>query len=122
MKGYEKMNFRNVKEFSYKGKLYKSGSKENPLKKLALNIIRDYSHNYSMEDLLKNLDGVCNTPKGKPLLVKTQELVKNNDLKGWYFENENELIKIKNEHYSLYSWWNSSEIEKLIEITKIKVH
>lgn len=111
----------NAREFKYKGKSYKSGSKENSLKKLALNIIRDYSHNRSVNDILKDLNGVCSTAKGKSLLVKTADVVKDDNLKGWYFVDSKELVKIRNVDYSLYAWWNSNELLKLIEITKAKV-
>lgn len=111
----------NVREFKYKGKSYRSGSKENSLKKLALAIIRDYAHNRSVEDLLKELNGVCSTSKGKALLVKTDDVIKNEELKGWYFEDNKELVKVRNVNYSLYAWWNSSDIEKLIKTTKVKM-
>ena len=111
----------NVREFKYKGKSYRSGSKENSLKKLALTIIRDYAHNRSIDELLKELNGVCSTSKGKALLVKTSDIVKDDDLKGWYFVDSKELVKIRNVDYSLYAWWNSSEIQKLIEVTKVQM-
>ena len=107
----------NAKEYKFGKETYKSGSRQNSLKKLALAIIKDYANGKSIEELSNDLKGVCTTAKGLQLLVKSEEISKNEDLKGWYFENESELIKIGDTDYSLYAWWNNEEIQELIKVT-----
>lgn len=75
----------------------------------------------SIEELSNDLNGVCTTAKGLQLFVKTEEITSNEDLKGWYFEKENELINFDGNNYSLYAWWNNEEIQKLIDKTKGKL-
>lgn len=69
----------------------------------------------------ENLNGVCLTANGLQLFVKTDEIAINEDLKGWYFEKEDELITIGKTNYSLYSSWNTEEIQKLIDRTNGKL-
>ena len=107
----------NTKEYKFGKETYKSGSRQNSLKKLALAIIKDYAKGKSLEELSNDLKGICTTAKGLQLLVKAEEISKNEDLKGWYFEDESELIKIGDTDYSLYAWWNNEEIQELIKVT-----
>lgn len=113
----------NAKEYKFGQETYKSGSRQNPLKKLALAIIKDYAqkNQLSIEELSNDLNGVCTTAKGLQLFVKTEEITSNEDLKDWYFEKENELINFDGNNYSLYAWWNNEEIQKLIDRTKGKL-
>ena len=88
---------------------------------MALAIIKDYSKGKSIEELSNDLKGICTTAKGLQLLVNAEEISKNEDLKGWYFENESESIPIDGTYYSLYAWWNNEEIQELIKLTDGKL-
>lgn len=112
--------------YEFKGNKYKRNGGKYSLGRLALAIIKEYvqKEHLDFEGVLErlNTNKICATYHKIELIIEEKNINANKDYedngKSLYFIGKDDLIEINKEKYVLYAYWDNSEIQKLIELTK----
>lgn len=113
-----------ISSYVFNGQKYKRNGGQYSLSRLALDIIKEYEKKTSLpiNMLVDRLDNVCATWHRVPLFIEENQAnkdeYKENDRMSMYFVGKNDILKIKNTKWVLYSHWTSEELQKLIEIVQ----